>query len=98
MTYPVPTQIPYSEEFRRAVINANPDNPVIQALVAEGNCSRLGLMLRMNAENGLGVVDIVSMLESGRAEELLKIAQRLQIHQKVYKDWQGYNNRYNPGR
>jgi len=98
MTYPVPTQVNYSQEFMDAVLAVSQDEPYIQKLVAERNLGGLGLALKTKADmSDPTSEELIALLKAGQNEEALKRLEKTKMLRHLHQQWRDYNHRYNPG-
>lgn len=77
----------YSEEFRAAVMAAFPGSERMQRMLEENSFS-LGYSLR---EGGIPAIDpalVVSLLDAGQQDELLRVARDAVQKKKLYELWQ----------
>lgn len=77
----------YSEEFREAVLSAFPTSERINRMLEENSFS-LGYSL---SEGGISSIDpalVVSLLEAGQQDRLLKVAKDAVQKKTLYELWQ----------
>jgi formate dehydrogenase assembly factor FdhD len=76
----------YSEEFKAAVIAAFPSSERIRLMLDENSFS-LGYSLSDGAISSIDPALVVSLLEAGKEEVLLKVANEAQERKKLYEMW-----------
>jgi hypothetical protein len=78
--------IGYSDAFRRRVIAAYPDQPIIKELL-DNNQYFLGRYLDDSSSLGIYYGTVIELLESGKADELLVLAKNTKEKLELYNEW-----------
>jgi hypothetical protein len=76
----------YSEEFREAVLSAFPSSERIRRMLDENSFS-LGYSLSEGGISSISPSIVISLLEAGQQEELLKVARDAVEKKRLYDMW-----------
>ncbi len=76
----------YPHEFKRAVLEAYPNEPDLEKKLQEGD-EKLGDLLEEHGHEGFSPEDIIAALEAGQADELLKAAIKVKEQRDIYAKW-----------
>ena len=76
----------YSDDFKVAVLAAFPSSKRIRLMLTENSFS-LGYSLSDGAISSISPALVVALLEAGKAEELLKVAEDAEAKRQLYEMW-----------
>ena len=76
----------YSEDFREAVLSVFPSSERIHRMLDE-NAFTLGYSFSEGAISSISPALVVSLIESGQADTLLRVAKDAEAKRQLYEMW-----------